>query len=275
MWFVYRKVIFAFDEHHQTFGRLTYPTRLPLRHYLTATGHTTALTLRAADARWGRNAFDLPLPLFLELFKEHAVAPFFVFQMFSVCLWCLDEYIYYSLLTGVMLVFFEGMMVKQRQKNFQLLRRMLRPPQPCLCYRGKQWIDMSSEALVPGDIISVKRSSHLTDGHDDNTQLAPCDALLLSGECVVNEAMLSGESIPLRKESISGQGLEEDGVETLHIDAGNDGTTTTSSMIHKKHVIFSGTKILQHTPTTISSLIPKCPDGGCPAFVLRTGMVLF
>ena len=58
----------------------------------------------------------------------------------------------------------------------------------------------------------------------------PADILLVKGTCIVNEAMLSGESTPLLKESI--ELLEGD--EKLDVDGA-----------HKNAVLFSGTKVLQ------------------------------
>jgi manganese-transporting P-type ATPase len=58
----------------------------------------------------------------------------------------------------------------------------------------------------------------------------PADILVIHGTCIANEAMLSGESTPLLKESI--QLLE--GTERLDVEGS-----------HKTAVLFSGTKILQ------------------------------
>jgi cation-transporting P-type ATPase 13A2 len=44
---------------------------------------------------------------------------------------------------------------------------------------------INSDDLVPGDIMIVTEGLTM-----------PCDAILLEGECVVNEAMLTGESLP-------------------------------------------------------------------------------
>lgn len=68
---------------------------------------------KASVATYGMNRFDIPKPTFAELFKEHAVAPFFIFQIFCVALWCLDEYWYYSIFTLIMLVIFESTVVWQ------------------------------------------------------------------------------------------------------------------------------------------------------------------
>lgn len=50
---------------------------------------------------------------------------------------------------------------------------------------------MSSADLVPGDCISLP-----SDG-----MLVPCDAALLTGECMVNESMLTGESAGTRRDT--------------------------------------------------------------------------
>lgn len=64
----------------------------------------------------------------MDLYKEHVVAPFFVFQLFCTLLWLLDEYWYYSLFNLGMLFFFEGTVVMQRLQNMKRLRSMRKPP---------------------------------------------------------------------------------------------------------------------------------------------------
>jgi cation-transporting ATPase 13A1 len=76
-------------------------------------GDTDAGTIEALSALYGKNEFDIPIPSFLALFVEHTTAPFFVFQIFCVALWCLDEYWYYSLFTLFMLIVFECTVVFQ------------------------------------------------------------------------------------------------------------------------------------------------------------------
>ncbi len=50
---------------------------------------------------------------------------------------------------------------------------------------------VSSADLVPGDIIVIPEDVQM-----------PCDAILLNGSCIMNEAMLTGESIPVIKSSL-------------------------------------------------------------------------
>ena len=60
--------------------------------YAKKSGHGSDLRVAAALEKCGPNLFEVPLHQFKDLLVEQLLAPFFVFQVFSVGLWCLDDY---------------------------------------------------------------------------------------------------------------------------------------------------------------------------------------
>ncbi|KAG1737485.1 uncharacterized protein EDB91DRAFT_1083017 [Suillus paluster] len=116
------------------------------------------------------------------------------------------------------------------------------------CYRELNWIAIQSDDLLPRDLVSV--------AHQQSETVVPADILLVQGTCIVDNAMLSGESTPLLKESI--QLL--DSKDKLDVDSA-----------HKNAVLFSGTKVLQASPTDQGQVTAATPDRGCLGLVLRIG----
>ncbi|BHF60922.1 hypothetical protein SprV_0100389200 [Sparganum proliferum] len=149
----------------------------------------------------------------------------------------------------MLLVMFEGALVSQQLKNLREIRSMGAQPYRIYVYRNRKWGIISSEKIVAGDIVSITQSF--------SDKLIPCDLLLLRGSCIVDESMLTGESIPVTKESC--ENLTDEDIVGF-----GDGD--------KVHTLFGGTKIVQLTPPAKSNGIPKAPDSGCPCFVLRTGL---
>ncbi|KAG8376204.1 hypothetical protein BUALT_Bualt09G0038800 [Buddleja alternifolia] len=249
IFFDFRKQRFIYSDEQNTFFKLPYPSKETIGYYLKNTGYGTEAKIQAATEKWGRNVFEYPQPTFQSLLKEQIMEPFFVFQVFCVGLWCLDEYWYYSLFTLFMLFMFESTMAKSRLKTLSELRRVKVDSQILMVYRCGKWVKISGTELLPGDVVSIGRSTGL-DGEDKSV---PADMLILAGSAIVNEAILTGESTPQWKVPVIGRGTDE----------------KLSTKRDKAHVLFGGTKILQHTPDKTFHL--KAPDGGCLAVVLRTG----
>jgi len=101
---------------------------------------------------------------------------------------------------------------------------MRKPPAPIWVYREGKWDKIMTYDLCPGDIVLLQRDK------EKKKQDVPCDMLLLSGSAVVNEAILTGESQPLVKESIAAKDESE---EILAIKGK-----------HAQHILNAGTEIM-------------------------------
>ncbi|VDN02745.1 unnamed protein product [Thelazia callipaeda] len=248
LWFEFQKIHYTFVLEKKTFVALELDTNQPMSYFQESRGLETDEAIMERRQDLGDNKMEMVIPQFMELFKERATAPFFVFQVFCVGLWCLEDMWYYSLFTLMMLVTFEATLVKQQLKNMSEIRNMGNKPYLIYAYRHKRWNRIKSDELISGDIVSINRSP--------DEKAIPCDLLLLRGRCIVDESMLTGESVPQMKEPI------EDVEKSQYFDFDVDS---------RLHVIFGGTKVVQHTSPAKNEAGIKAPDGGCICYVLRTG----
>ncbi|KAJ5106004.1 hypothetical protein NUU61_003351 [Penicillium alfredii] len=259
--FLFQKRRFLFYPDRRSFAPLSYvldsEPKPALQYFQKSQGLATKAEIDRVHHHYGDNTFDIPVPGFIELFQEHAVAPFFVFQVFCVGLWMLDEYWYYSLFTLFMLVAFESTVVWQRQRTLNEFRGMSIKPYDVWVYRERKWQEITSDKLLPGDLMSVNRTK-------EDSGVA-CDILLVEGSVIVNEAMLSGESTPLLKDSVQ----LRPGEELIEPDG-----------LDKNAFVHGGTKVLQITHPNangdenlknIASGVTIPPDNGALGVVVKTG----
>uniref|UniRef100_H2ZW02 Cation-transporting ATPase n=1 Tax=Latimeria chalumnae TaxID=7897 RepID=H2ZW02_LATCH len=174
---------------------------------------------------FGLNVIDTEVtPIWKLLFKE-VLNPFYVFQVFSVCLWFAEEYVEYSIAILIMSAISLTLSmydVRQQSVKLQELVESHNHTLVNVWRKNGGFKEVASAQLVPGDVFQIKESN----------MCLPCDALLINGGCIVNESMLTGESIPVTKTPLP------------HLDRSNPWKTQ-SSGDHKRHVLFCGTQVIQ------------------------------
>ena len=109
--------------------------------------------------------------------------------------------------------------------------------------------------MVPGDIFNAS---------DPTLAVVPCDALLLSGDAIVNESMLTGESVPVSKIPVKDESLRIMSREAKRGSSEIDGDLA-------KHYLFSGTKIIRVRAGAKMPWAPKSEESIALAMVTRTG----
>lgn len=174
---------------------------------------------------FGPNMIEIQTKTVPQLLVDEAFHPFYVFQLASLVLWSLDQYYYYAACIFTISVVSITATLLETRATMEKLREISRFECNIRVLRSGFWRSVPSRELVPGDVYEVS---------DPSLTHFPADSLLLAGDCIVNESMLTGESVPVSKFPATDEALY-----LLDLSA---------SDIHpdvSKHFLFSGTRIIR------------------------------
>ena len=186
----------------------------------------------------GPNSIDVDVKSYARLLFQEVLNPFYVFQAFSIVLWSLDNYYYYStciLVVSLISIAYTLRETRQQSEALSALASKHSDVAAAVVGEDGRVAEAPSRCLVPGDVIEIPREG----------TFMTCDAVLVEGTCVVNESVLTGESLPLAKSALN------------HVELGGEDEAEEGP--RRRATLFSGTRVLQSG------------KGGARAVVLRTG----
>lgn len=203
-------------------------------HDLSSLPALTRSQVKDYQARYGPCQIIVPIKSIPLLLIQEILHPFFVFQLFSCILWFVQEYTWYAIAIVLITTVSITTNLVSTRKNMRKIASMVYSKGTVHVFRGRHGKvkEIDQAELVPGDLMIVGNEKHM-----------PCDAILVSGTCVMEEGMLTGESVPVMKDSLPD-------LEVL-FDVDKD----------KRFSLYEGTKVIQ----------TRGPKGGAIALVVRTG----
>eukprot|EP01041_Mallomonas_annulata_P008208 gene8208-16880_t len=207
-------------------------------------------------AHYGPNSMTLPDANFIEILTKQIFHPFYVFQYFAVAVWLSADYVLYS----IVILFITGgavyLTTQETVFNLRRLRELAGKDETILREVSTSTSTSTSttnnsnnninnieiqtiltSTLLPGDRVIIT---------DD--MCLPCDVILIDGRAVVDESMLTGESVPVTKQPFD---ISENEIDAIK---------------NASNILFSGTKILSASGGNIENNMK-----GCVAIVFRTG----
>ncbi|TKS74685.1 putative cation-transporting ATPase 13A3 [Collichthys lucidus] len=230
-YFTFHSTKYYWNDEVQNFEVLTGVEDLQVSCATLHSEHSAGLTRNQQEYRrlfFGVNEIAVKVPSVFKLLIKEVLNPFYIFQLFSVILWSADEYYYYAVAIVLMSVISIATSLYTIKKQYVMLHDMVATHsivRVSVCRANNEIEEILSTDLVPGDLMVIP----------SNGTIMPCDAVLVSGTCIVNESMLTGESVPVTKTNlpnpVSGDREESD--------------SAYNTEEHKRHTLFCGTHVIQ------------------------------
>lgn len=157
-----------------------------------------------------RNLIEIESDSIFYLFLKELISPYTIFQIWAIIVWAFDDYMLYGMVILVMMALaiigtvYENytQAVRMRKMTYinepvQVYKKIVptvetSPESNARMFRKDLFMKLMSIDLVVGDIVTINKDEHVT-----------ADIMLLEGKCLMNEAMLTGETVPVLKRPFS------------------------------------------------------------------------
>ncbi|XP_048398841.1 polyamine-transporting ATPase 13A3-like isoform X1 [Stegostoma tigrinum] len=222
--------------------------------------HSKGLSKELEEYRklfFGLNEVKVKVPSVFKLLFKEVLNPFYIFQLFSVILWTFNGYYYYGVVIVIMSLISIVTSLHTIRKQYVMLHDMVAAHsiiRVSVCRANSEIEETLSTDLVPGDIIVIPT----------NGIIMPCDSVLLNGTCIVNESMLTGESVPVTKINLPNPNtnfkcLEEDEIYNPEQ--------------HKRYTLFCGSTVIQtrfYTGELVKAVVVRTGFGTTKGQLVRS-----
>ena len=173
-----------------------------------------------------KNKFINNVTSIKDMFEVEFSNPFYLVQLFCIIAFIILEYTLYCKILIISTIIILIFTLYETQSHIYFVNKLVSYSVDVNVRRKMKTINLNSDNLVPGDIVILP----------ENDFILPCDLLLMTGTCIMNESFLSGESNPVFKSHIPKNG-----------DKFNKNDT--------KYILYSGTKILQSKNEAVGLVI--------------------
>ncbi|KAJ2827602.1 hypothetical protein GGI24_002605, partial [Coemansia furcata] len=212
---------------------------------------------------FGPCIIDIREKSYSRLLWEEVLNPFYIFQLASIIIWSCEDYYYYACAIFVISAISIASTLISTKRTMRKIREMSAYTCMVRVLRAGHWSEVESSDLVPGDVFDLA---------DATFAALPCDAVLLEGDCVVNESMLTGESVPESKSPLDN---------TSRVLQDIDMAAHTLKPSISRHILFAGTHLVRvrKANSAYGKQTTPCADNSqatshnvrATAMVLRTG----
>ena len=138
---------------------------------------------------YGPNHMQIPMANFSDILLSNITSPFYLFQYGALALWFYQEYYAYSCVIFLITIGAIYYTTKEEVFNLERLHKLAD------LFGQVRVLDEGGKATVEDDIVLLPGDRFvITDG-----MTLPCDCVITSGRVVVDESMLTGESVPMTK----------------------------------------------------------------------------
>lgn len=188
----------------------------------------------------GLNVITTEEPSFLRTLLREFSRIFYVYQNFMAWSWMNYSYWHMGIVNTLVYLIGGTTVSIVNYRNAVRLKTLCKVEGTVEVFRDGKFVTINQENVVPGDIIAVQSG------------IVYCDMVVLSGETIVDESSLTGESMPVVKKAVDE--IDPNPFDPVHH--------------HKHNTIFAGTTVVNEEQAGGSS---KSTKGSNLALVVRTG----